>query len=193
MNMKNIKLSKWAKENGLTYRTAWNLYHAGQLPVAATQLASGTILLEEVDDAEKKVVIYTRVSSHDQKVNLDGQTARCLAFVNKKKMSVDNVVSEIGSGLNGHRPKLISLLKDKTVTHIVVEHRDRLVRFGCEYIEALMFSQGKQLLVVDENEMNDDLVQDMIDVLTSFCARLYGRRSAKNRAAKAMKAVEDSE
>ena len=188
-----MKLSVWARKNGLGYRTAWNLFHKGMLPVAARQLETGTILVDEPSNADvQNVVIYARVSSHDQKVNLDGQVSRCLDFANQQGLSVNKVVSEIGSGLNGRRPKLISLLKDRNVTHIVVEHKDRLMRFGCEYIEALMFSQNKRLLIVDENEMNDDLVQDMIDVLTSFCARLYGRRSARNRARKAIKAVEEN-
>jgi len=74
------------------------------------------------------------------------------------------------------------LLMDSTVTGIVVEHRDRLARFGSEYLEAALAASGRRLIVVDSSEMNDDLVQDMIAVLTSFCARLYGRRSARNRA-----------
>jgi predicted site-specific integrase-resolvase len=90
--------------------------------------------------------------------------------------------------MNGHRRKLLRLLGDRTVEHIVVEHRDRLMRFGAEYVEAALAARGGTLLVVDESELKDDLVQDMISVLTSFCARLYGRRSAKHRAEKAMAA-----
>ena len=72
---------------------------------------------------------------------------------------------------------------------IVVEHRDRLARFGSEYIEAALSSSGRRLMVINDTEMTNDLVQDMTDVLISFCARLYGRRSAKNRARKAMEAA----
>jgi putative resolvase len=81
------------------------------------------------------------------------------------------------------------LLADPTVKTIVVEHRDRLARFGSEYIEAALAASGRRLVVVDETEMKDDLVQDMVDVLTSFCAHLYGRHTAKNRAAKALAAA----
>ena len=98
---------------------------------------------------------------------------------------------EIGSGRNGHRPKLIGLLRDPRIGAIVVEHRDRLARLGSEYIEAALQSTGRKVVVVDEKEMKDDLVQDMIEVLTSFCARRYGRRFAKNKAKKAMEAIED--
>src|SRR6266540_1037393 len=75
---------------------------------------------------------------------------------------------------------------DPTVTMIVVEHRDRLARFGVEYLEAALGAQGRRLVVVDAGEATDDLVRDMIDVLTSFCARLYGRRGARNRALRAV-------
>jgi putative resolvase len=81
------------------------------------------------------------------------------------------------------------LLADPAVRTIVVEHRDRLARFGSEYIEAALRAGGRRLAVVDDSEMRDDLVQDMIAVLTSFCARLYGRRAAKNRAEKALAAA----
>jgi putative resolvase len=75
------------------------------------------------------------------------------------------------------------------VTAIMVEHRDRLARFGAEYIEAALSASGRKLVVIDTTEMKDDLVQDMIDVMTSMCARLYGRRAARNRAEKAVKAM----
>ena len=83
----------------------------------------------------------------------------------------------------------MELLRDNMINGIVVEHRDRLARFSSDYIESAMSSSGRKLYVIDESEMKDDLVKDMIDALTSFCARLYGRRSAKNRAIKAMEAT----
>jgi putative resolvase len=92
--------------------------------------------------------------------------------------------------LNGHRPKLRRLLADPFVQTIVVEHRDRLARFGSEYLESALIASGRTLVVVDAAEMRDDLVQDMIDVLTSFCARLYGRRSAKRHAQCAVAALD---
>jgi predicted site-specific integrase-resolvase len=90
-----------------------------------------------------------------------------------------HLVSEIGSGLNGHRSKISKLLADPSISTIVVEHRDRLSRFGSQYIEAALVASGRKINRRNPEEMKDDLVQDMYDVLTSFCARLYGRRSAK--------------
>ena len=106
-------------------------------------------------------------------------------------MRVAKVVAEVGSGLNGHRKGLLAVLRSPEYGLVVVEHRDRLARFGSEYIEAALAAMGRRLIVVDPEEVTDDLVQDMIDVLTSMCARLYGRRSARNRAEKAMKAASE--
>ena len=96
----------------------------------------------------------------------------------------------MGSGLNGHRTKLLSLLRDQHVGVIVVEHRDRLARFGVEYLEAALAAQGRRLVVVEDAEVTDDSVRDMVEVLTSFCARLCGRRSARRRARAALAATE---
>lgn len=187
-----MKLSEWAKRQGITYKTAWRWFKAGALPVPYTQLPSGTILVHPPEAGPSgRAVLYARVSSGDQKPDLERQLGRLTAFATGQGMAVVKSVSEVGSGLNGHRPKLMKLLADREVQVIVVEHRDRLARFGSEYIEATLTASGRKLVVVDTGEMKDDLVQDMIDVLTSFCARLYGRRSAKNRALKAMAATQE--
>ncbi len=73
---------------------------------------------------------------------------------------------------------------------IVVEHRDRLTHFGFEYLEASLRASRREIIVINETECKDDLVQDMMNVLTSFCARLYGRRSAKRRVKKALEACQ---
>lgn len=187
-----MKLSDWAKKQGITYRAAWNQFHAGKLGIPARQLATGTIIVD-VPETPSKTVIYARVSSHDQKGDLMGQVERCMDFAKKNNHSISDIVTEIGSGMNGKRKKLLRLLSDPEVTHIVVEHKDRFMRFGSEYVEASLSSRGGSLLVVDPTELDDDLVQDMVSVLTSFCARLYGKRSAKNKADKMLKAAQSDE
>jgi predicted site-specific integrase-resolvase len=185
-----MKLSVWAKANGLAYKTAWRMWRDGTLPVPAEQLATGTVLVHPPQaPAITAVTLYARVSSADQKADLERQLGRLAEYASREKMTVMRSVSEIGSGLNGHRTKIMRLLADPSVHTIVVEHRDRLARFGSEYIEAAMSASGRKVVVVDQTEMKDDLVKDMVDILTSFCARLYGRRAAKNRAAKALAAA----
>ncbi|WP_139809201.1 IS607 family transposase, partial [Mycobacterium avium] len=95
----------------------------------------------------------------------------------------------VGSALNGHRRKFLALLRDPAVTRIVVEHRDRFCRFGSEYVQAALAAQGRELIVVDSAEVDDDLVRDMTEILTSMCARLYGKRAAANRARRAVAAA----
>ena len=185
-----MKLSAWAKANGLTYKTAWRMWRDGTLPIPAEQLATGTVLVHPPQaPTVAAVALYARVSSADQKNDLERQLGRLAEYASREKLTVVRSVSEIGSGLNGHRAKVMSLLADPSVHTVVVEHRDRLARFGSEYIEAAMSASGRKVVVVDQTEMKDDLVQDMVDVLTSFCARLYGRGAAKNRAAKALAAA----
>lgn len=185
-----MKLSTWAKTQGISYRTAHRLFSAGKLPVPASQLETGTILVHPDQGIDvRKIALYGRVSSHDQKGDLERQMERLRQFAAANGLCVDAEYSEIGSGLNGRRKKLIALLQDKTIGTIIVEHRDRLARFGVEYIEA---ATDKQILVLNETEKTDDLVQDFVDVVTSMCARIYGRRSAKNRAKKALDAASEN-
>ena len=82
------------------------------------------------------------------------------------------------------------MIGDPKVSTIVVEHRDRLARFGVEYLEAALAAHGRSVVVLDETELADDLARDLTEVLTSMCARLYGRRSAARRAASAVAAIE---
>lgn len=189
-----MKLSTWAKKQGISYKTAWRLWKTGKLPLPAEQLATGTIIVKEPEASYEAglslVVLYARVSSSDQKQDLDRQLSRLVEVATSKGFGVVKVIKEIGSGLNGKRTKLLTILRDPNVKTIVVEHKDRLARFGFEYLEALLNASGRRIIVVDETETKDDLVKDMIDVLASFCARLYGRRSAKDRAKKALKEIE---
>jgi predicted site-specific integrase-resolvase len=120
--------------------------------------------------------------------------ARVSARASAEHIPVDKVVTEVGSALNGHRRKFLALLRDPSVRQIVVEHRDRFGGFGSEYVEAALAAQGGELVVVDSAEVDDDLVWDMTEILTSMCARLYGTRAAQNRAKRALAgAAEESE
>lgn len=139
--------------------------------------------------AAGQVVVYARVSSAGQKPDLDRQVARVTTWATGRHLAVARVVVEIGSARNGHRKKFLALLRDPAVTTIVVEHRDRFARFGAEYVEAALAAQGRRLMVVDPAEVDDDLVRDVTEILTSLCARLYGRRAAANRARRAIDAA----
>jgi len=154
------------------------------------QTATGTILVDEPRGEEHGgVALYARVSSSDQREDLERQVGRLAAWATAQGLGVTATISEVGSGLNGSRSKLKRLLADPAVGTVVVEHRERLARFGVEYVEATMRAQGRRLVVVCDQEVDDDLVRDITEVLTSMCARLYGPRSARRRAKRALVAA----
>lgn len=183
-----MKLKQYAEELGISYGTALNWFHAGKIP-QAYQLDTGTIIVPNETKHPKperfKTVIYARVSSNEQrKTNLETQAKRMSEFAEANGWQVDKVVKEVGSGLNDERKKLISVLEDPTVKRIVVEHKDRLTRFGFNYLETLAKLQGFEIIVANKTLDNDkdDLMADFTAIITSFCARLYSKRRGKNKA-----------
>ena len=118
-------------------------------------------------------------------------TGRLAEWATQHGCRPDEVVKEIGSGLNGNRRQLRRSIGDPSVGTIIVEHRERLCRFGFEYIEAALSARGARILVVDDGEVEDDLVRDVTEVMTSLCARLYGKRSARSRAERAVAAAQE--
>ena len=180
----DMKLSQYAKRAGVTYKTAWRWWKQGQLD--ASQTPTGMVIVREPvlpAPALGRVARYARVSSADQQAGLDRQRQRLRDYAAANGDSVAKEVSEMASGLNDHRPKLSKLLTDPTIGTIVVEHQDRLTRFGYEYIRQLLETQGRHLEVLFPSETDDELVDDLVAVLTSMATRLYGRRTAKRRAA----------
>ena len=189
-----VNLTEWAKAQGVHPQTARRWFREGTLPVPAERVGPRTILVNVEANAAPAAVsggvgLYARVSSHDQKQDLQRQTARLVEWAAKAGCRVVRVESEVGSGMNGSRVKVRRLLADPAVAMVVVEHMDRLGRMNTELVEAALAASGRRLVVLDDGEVADDLVRDMVEVLTSFCARLYGRRSAHNRARKAMEAA----
>jgi putative resolvase len=189
-----MNLTEWARAQGISPHTAYRWFRQGTLPVPAERVGPRTILVNieanTAADPADGVGLYARVSSHDQKSDLERQTARLAGWAAKGGHRVVRVESEIGSGMNGGRSKARRLLADPAVTTVVVEHKDRLGRMNVELVEAALAASGRRLVVLDAGEVEDDLVRDMVEILTWFCARLYGRRSAKNRAKAALEAAE---
>lgn len=158
-----MKLAAWAERQGIASCTAWRWVRQDRISGPWSQTASGTILVDEptpaAASASGPVALRARLSSNDQKHDLERRLGRLTEDATRNGMTVVRSVAESGSGLSGHRPKLRRLLVDP-------------------------------LVLVEASEMRDDVVQDLIDVLTSFCARLYGRRSAKRHAQRAVAALE---
>ena len=185
-----MRLSAWAKQRGISKMSAWRLASSGQIPGARLNDMNRWIVPVEDEPVATCTVAYARVSSHDQKADLDRQIARIAEWAAREGLRVDRYVREVGSGLNDRRREMAALLADPTVTTLVVEHRDRLARFGVGSLEQALVAGGRRLLVVEEREIDDDLARDLIDLMTCFSARLYGRRSARNRARRAAAALQ---
>ena len=185
-----MRLSVYAKKMGVTYKTAFRWWKAGKLD--AYQMDTGTIIVREpATSAEQlQVALYARVSSAEQKEDLERQMQRLKDYAASKGYQVTKMVSEQASGLNDRRPKLMKLLTDASVGIVVIEHRDRLTRFGFNYIEQLMQMQGRRLEVIFPSDTDNDLVDDFIAVITSMASRISGRRTSKRRAEKIKQCVE---
>src|SRR5260221_14320653 len=175
-----MKLSAYAKQVGLTNKPFYPWWKAGQLD--AYQLPTGTIIVRETTPSATGVALYARVSSAEQKADVTRQRQRLRDYAAARGYQVVSEVTEIASGLNDERPKLTKLLTDAQVGVIVVEHRDRLTRFGYGYIAPLLEHQGRRGETTFPPETGNDLVNDFVAVITSMAVAPYGRRHAKQRA-----------
>ncbi len=178
-----MKLSQYAKKYNICYRTAFNHFNKGLIP-NAYKLPSGTIVVPDdvVKEIKKEIIVatYARVSTTENKSNMETQSDRIVSYANAKGYKISKIVKEIASGLNDNRPKLIDLLKDKNIDIIIVEHTDRLTRFGFNYIKTLLENEGRQIEVINPpSNDREDLIQDFVSIITSFCARIYGQKRNK--------------
>lgn len=177
-----MKLRDYAKEHGVTYRTAWNRYLQGKIPGATRDPNTGSIYIKKEDSKYNKfkVALYARVSSNENRPNLEKQMERLREYANSKGYTIIEAIKEVGSGVNDSRQKLIKLLQKPTWGTLIVEHKDRLTRFGFNYIDSLLEFEGRKLEVMNLAETEkSDLIQDMISVLYSFSARMYSKRKTK--------------
>jgi len=188
-----MKLSTYAKQTGVSYKTAWRWYKAGTLDAYKTE--TGTVIVRDKADVKPitgRIALYARVSSIGQKEDIDRQMQRLKDYAAAKGYQVSKEVVEIASGLNDKRPKLEKLLADISIGTNVGENRERLTRFGAHYIETLLEVQGRHLEMIFQSETGDELVDDFVSVITSMAARIYGRRQSKRRAEKIKHCVEQA-
>jgi predicted site-specific integrase-resolvase len=179
--MKYIKLSQWARDHDYTYRGAWNLFAKGKI-LGAKTLPSGAKVVElpEKPKRDDYTVVYARVSSCENKDNLESQAKRVCEFCAANGWVVREVVKECASGLNDKRPKLTKILKERAATRLVVEHKDRLTRFGHAFIE-ILYPECEIVIVNPATDDKADMMQDFVSLVTSFCARIYGYRRNRRR------------
>ena len=195
-----MRVREWARREGFNGQTVWQRCREGRMPVPFERLDTGTIIIHDpkyenqpgASAPKGRTVCYARVSSSDQKADLARQADRLKAFAAGMGVEKPEIVMETGSGMNDRRRRLNRLLSDPTVGTLIVEHRDRLARMNAGLVESALKAQGRRIIVVDDAEPDDDLVRDMTEVLTSLCARLYGRRAAKHKTDAALRAARDA-
>jgi len=190
-----MKLSQYAKQQGISYSTALRWWHQGV--IRGYQAPSGTIIVEaeaQPQTREERDAIYARVSEASHRANLERQVERLTQYCTVRGYQVAQIVKEMASGVNDSRRKLLALLKDQQITRIVVEHTDRLTRLGFRYLETLLEIQGRTIEVVNVAENDrEDLMADLIAIVYSFTARLYGQRRAKRKTERIVQELQTEE
>ena len=191
--MKIYKPHEFAKMIGVSVKTLQRWDNAGKLNASRTPANSRYYTHEQYlkyigepvqDNIEKKVVIYSRVSSSGQKDDLKNQTEFLRQFANARGIIISEVIEEIGSGLNYKRKKWNNLLEqciNKEVKTITISHKDRFVRFGFEWFENFLKSLGVELMIVNNESLSpqEEMVQDLITIIHVFSCRIYGLRKYK--------------
>lgn len=192
-----MKLSVYAKKIGVSYKTAWRYWNQGHLK--GYQTPTGTIIIDAPEEkssktSEIKALLYSRVSSPENKKNLDTQAKRLEDFAAAKGYVVYKHVKEIGSGLNDRRPKLLDALKNSDFDILLVEHKDRLARFGVSYIQLLLEMSNRKLEIINTiSDDEQDIIQDFISVITSMTARIYGKRRSNRKTAELIKSLKSDD
>lgn len=194
---KLISVGKAADLLGVTTETLRQWEKQKILECQRTKGGHRRYLLSEIEklqgkikeDSSNVVSIYCRVSSHEQKTkgDLKRQKLRLLEYCSKKKYQVETIYEEVGSGMSATRRKMNSLFNqviDGNINKVVIEYKDRLTRFNFEVVETLLKGFGVEIECVEKSlpkTFEAELVEDMLTLVASFSAKIYGRRSAERR------------
>ena len=190
MEKRFVKIGEAAALLGVSVVTLRKWEASGEL-VPARKTAGGTRFyavtdLMELGDADAPTVCYARVSSHDQKADLERQHAMLEAYCAAKGWRSE-VIKDLGGGMNYRKPglnKLLEMILRKQMKRLVITHKDRLLRFGSELVFALCAHQQIEIIIIHKGEQptfEEELAKDVLEIITVFSARLYGSRSKKNR------------
>jgi excisionase family DNA binding protein len=177
LGVSRVTVIKWIKSGRIT---AYGVHGKWRIPYSEVER-----VLEGVQRV-RRVAIYARVSSNTQRNDLERQVESLKLWVSRNFPNAEYVViTDIASGLNEDRRglrKLIEMAKRREIQAIVIAYRDRLTRFGFEYLKTLFNTFGVDVYVVFQEEPKDyvqELVEDFLEIVTSFASRIYGKRSKK--------------
>lgn len=184
-----ISLREYSERVGINYRTAVRYFKTGKIEGVQYE-KGGRILVknpfmskaENISKKEKRVVLYARVSNTINKNSLDGQIERMRDYSAAKGYTIVKEVKEIASGLNDERKKLKRILISDDWDILLVEHKDRLTRFGFNYFDSMLNKSGQVVEVINSTENKDrteEMMEDFVSIVTSFAGRIYGSNRKK--------------
>lgn len=180
LNVSVITLQRWDNDGKLkAFRTPTNRRY-----YTYEQYLEYTGIHKETDS--RKIVIYTRVSTSNQKDDLKNQVEFLRQYANAKGIIVDEVIEDYGSGLNYNRKKwnrLIDSCMTNEISTIIITHKDRFIRFGYDWFESFLAKFNVEIIVVNNESLSpqEELVQDIISILHIFSCRIYGLRKYKRK------------
>ncbi|WP_042667868.1 IS607 family transposase [Desulfurococcus amylolyticus] len=190
-----LKPREFCEIVGISYRTFKRWVSEGRVNVVRTPSGRMRVPYSEVERIlggrpearEVRAVVYARVSSSDQKSDLERQVQYLTQYCSAKGYRVVDVLSDVASGLKADRRGLLKLFNyvvSRQVDVVVVTYRDRLTRFGFEYLEYFFRQYGVRIEVIYGDEPKDahrELVEDLLSIVTSFAGKLYGMRSHRKK------------
>ena len=186
LNVSVKTLQRWDNEDTLkAYRNPkGRRYYTYEQYLAFTGISSKTnkkivIYTGISSKTNKKIVIYTRVSTTNQKDDLNNQVEFLKNYVNSKGLIINEIITDIGSGLNYTRKKWNDLINDcinQKVQTIIISNKDRFIRFGYDWFERFLLSYGVNIIIVNNNKLspNEELIQDLISIIHTFSCKIYG-------------------
>ena len=190
MNNRFVKIGEAAKLLGVSVQALRNWEMEGKImPSHRTPGGQRMYDLAEllgVNDLTYPTIAYARVSSSDQKEDLERQHAVLEAFCNKNGWQTE-IIRDLGSGMNYKKKGLLHLLElmvHGQMSRLVITHKDRLLRFGAEIVFRICELKGIEVVIINKGEQpsfEEELTRDVMEIMTVFCAKLYGQRSHKSK------------
>ncbi|HIH72057.1 MAG: putative resolvase [Thermococcaceae archaeon] len=186
---RHYTLKEASKILGVTVKTLQNWDKQGKIRVVRTVGGRRRIPESEIKrilgiQEERKIIGYARVSSRTQKDDLNRQVQTIKEFAKEKGWDIE-ILKDIGSGLNEKRKnyqKLLKMVTNKEVSKVIITYSDRLTRFGFETLKTLFQAFGTEIIVINgelQKEPREELIEDLIAIISHFAGKLYGMRSRK--------------
>jgi predicted site-specific integrase-resolvase len=193
LNINVMTLHNWSKKNIVKHTTLPNGYRR----YSEENLLEALKIYKKPEKIVKKNIIYSRVSTSIQIENLNRQKQRLLDYCAKNGIQISDVLSDVASGMNFNRvnfKKLINLILSNQVEYVIIEYKDRLLRFGFELFEHMCSYYNTKIIIINNSETLDyrtEITNDMISIIHHFCMKLYGSRKSKIKIKEIQKSIKN--